>query len=171
MSGVLNPSQMSREAFVAAFGGIFEHSPWVAEGAWDAGLNGKADQAADLHARMCAVLRAANHDRQLGVLNAHPDLAGRLAVAGQLTAESTAEQASAGLDKCSPQEFERLQTLNEAYKAKFGFPFIMAVKGRTRAEITRAFEERVNNDAETEFPTALRQVEQIALLRLNDMLD
>jgi OHCU decarboxylase len=171
MSGVLNPSQMSREAFVAAFGGIFEHSPWVAEGAWDAGLNGKADQAADLHARMCAVLRAANHDRQLGVLNAHPDLAGRLAVAGQLTAESTAEQASAGLDKCSLQEFERLQTLNEAYKAKFGFPFIMAVKGRTRAEITRAFEERVNNDAETEFPTALRQVEQIALLRLNDMLD
>jgi OHCU decarboxylase len=171
MSGVLNPSQMSREAFVAAFGGIFEHSPWVAEGAWDAGLNGKADQAADLHARMCAVLRAANHDRQLGVLNAHPDLAGRLAVAGQLTAESTAEQASAGLDKCSPQEFERLQTLNEAYKAKFGFPFIMAVKGRTRAEIIRAFEERINNNTETEFLTALAQVERIALLRLNDMLD
>ena len=167
----MSPSQMSREGFVAAFGGVFEHSPWVAEEAWDAGLNGKADQAADLHARMCAVLRAASHDRQLGVLNAHPDLAGRLAVAGQLTADSTAEQASAGLDKCSPREFERLQALNDSYKAKFDFPFIMAVKGRTRAEIIRAFEERVNNDTETEFPTALRQVEQIALLRLNDMLD
>jgi len=167
----MTPSRMSREGFTATFGGIFEHSPWVAEEAWDAGLNGKADQAADLHARMCAVLRAASPDRQLAVLNAHPDLAGRLAVAGQLTADSTTEQASAGLDKCSPAEFERLQTLNEAYKAKFGFPFIMAVKGRTRAEIIQAFEERVNNDAETEFPTALAQVERIALLRLSDMLD
>jgi len=171
MSGVLNPSQMSRGAFVAAFGGIFEHSPWVAEEAWDAGLNGKADQAGDLHARMCAVLRTAGRERQLAVLIAHPDLAGRLAVAGELTADSTAEQASAGLDKCSPEEFDRLRSLNESYKARFGFPFIMAVKGRTRAEITRAFEERVNNDTEIEFLTALAQVERIALLRLNDMLD
>ncbi len=167
----MNPSQMSREAFVATFGGIFEHSAWVAEQVWDAGLDGKADRAADLHARMCALLRAASHDRQLALLNAHPDLAGRLAVAGQLTADSTAEQVSAGLDQCSPQEFERLQTLNEAYKEKFGFPFIMAVKGRTRAEIIQAFEERLNNDAETEFSTALAQVERITRLRLNDMLD
>ncbi|MCK5273265.1 MAG: 2-oxo-4-hydroxy-4-carboxy-5-ureidoimidazoline decarboxylase [Alphaproteobacteria bacterium] len=159
---------MTRQDFVERFGGVFEHSPWVAEGAWDTGLN--PDSAGELHARMCAVLRSATHERQLGVLNAHPDLAGRLALAGQLTADSTAEQASAGLDKCSRQEFEQLQALNDAYKAKFSFPFIMAVKGRTRAEIIQAFEERVNNDAETEFATALRQVERIALLRLDDML-
>lgn len=164
------PSQMSREVFVTTFGGIFEHSAWVAEETWDAGLDGKADQAADLHARMCAVLRTASHDRQLDLLNAHPDLAGKLAVAGQLTADSTAEQTSAGLDRCSPQEFERLRSLNEAYKAKFGFPFIMAVKGRSRTEIIQGFEERVNNDDITEFSTALAQVERIALLRLNDLL-
>jgi len=159
---------MNRADFVERFGGVFEHSSWVAEGAWEEGLN--LDSAGDLHARMCAVLRSAPREQRLGVLNAHPDLAGRLALAGELTVDSTAEQASAGLDKCSPAEFERLQALNEAYKAKFGFPFIMAVKGRTRAEIIRAFEERVNNDAEIEFTTALAQVERIALLRLNDML-
>ena len=158
---------MNRQDFVERFGGMFEHSPWVAEGAWDAGLN--LASAADLHARMCAVLQAATQERQLGVLNAHPDLAGRLALAGQLTADSTAEQASAGLDKCSPEEFERLQALNEAYKAKFGFPFIMAVKGRPRAEIIQAFETRVENDADTEFSTALAQVERIAHLRLEQM--
>jgi OHCU decarboxylase len=159
---------MNRQEFVERFGGVFEHSPWIAEGAWDAGLS--LDSVSELHARMCAVLRSATHEQRLGVLNAHPDLAGKLAVAGQLTADSTAEQASAGLDKCSPEEYERLQALNEAYKAKFGFPFVMAVKGRSRTEIIQAFEERVNNDAETEFTTALQQVERIALLRLDDML-
>ena len=159
---------MTREEFVGRFGGLFEHSPWVAEGAWDDGLD-TADSVV-LHTRMCAVLQAATHEQQLAVLNAHPDLAGRLALAGRLTADSTAEQASAGLDKCSPEEFARLQELNEAYKARFGFPFIMAVKGRTRAEIIQAFEERVNNDAETEFATALGQVERIALLRLEQIL-
>ena len=159
---------MNREDFVNRFGGVFEHSPWVAEGAWDAGLD--LNSAAGLHARMCAVLRAADRKTQMAVLLAHPDLAGKLAVAGRLTAESTAEQASAGLDQCSPKEYDRLQTLNEAYRANFGFPFIMAVKGRTRGEIIRDFEERVYNDAETEFATALRQVERIALLRLEQML-
>ena len=159
---------MTRNDFVERFGGVFEHSPWIAEGAWDAGLN--LDSVGELHARMCAVLRSASREQRLGVLNAHPDLAGKLAVAGQLTADSTAEQASAGLDQCSPAEFDQLQALNRAYKAKFGFPFIMAVKGRTRAEIILAFEDRVSNDAETEFTTALQQVERIALLRLDDML-
>ena len=161
---------MNREDFVERFGGVFEHSPWVAQGAWDAGPDSEPDSAGGLHARMCAVLASATREQQLDLLNAHPDLAGKLALAGELTAESTAEQAGAGLDQCSPAEFERLQALNEAYKAKFGFPFIMAVKGRTRAEIVQAFEERVNNDAETEFATALGQVERIALLRLEQML-
>ncbi len=161
---------MNRKAFIERYGGVFERSPWIAEGAWDAGLNGDPNSAGDLHARMCAVLRSATREQQLGVLNAHPDLAGRLAVAGQLTAESTAEQSSAGLDACSPEEFERLQALNAAYRAKFGFPFIMAVKGRTRAEIIGAFEQRMNNDAETEFAAALEQVARIALLRLEQLL-
>ncbi|MBE9553245.1 MAG: 2-oxo-4-hydroxy-4-carboxy-5-ureidoimidazoline decarboxylase [Proteobacteria bacterium] len=159
---------MNRQEFVERFGGVFEHSPWIAEGAWDAGLS--LDSVSELHARMCAVLRSASREQRLGVLNAHPDLAGRLAVAGQLTADSSVEQAGAGLDKCSPAEFDQMQALNRAYKAKFGFPFIMAVKGRARAEIILAFEDRVNNDAETEFTTALQQVERIALLRLDDML-
>lgn len=161
---------MTRQDFVERFGGVFEHSPWIAEGAWDAGLVGEANSVSELHARMCAVLRSSTREQRLGVLNAHPDLAGKLAVAGQLTVDSTVEQASAGLDKCSPAEFDQLQALNRAYKVKFGFPFIMAVKGRTRAEIILAFEDRVNNDAETEFTTALQQVERIALLRLDDML-
>jgi len=160
---------MRREEFVERFGGVFEHSTWVAKGAWDAVLS--LDNASELHTRMCAVLQAATHEQQLAVLNAHPDLAGRLALAGQLTAESTAEQASAGLDRCSPEEFARLQELNQTYQARFGFPFIMAVKGRSRAEIIRAFEDRVNNDPETEFATALRQVERIALLRLEQMFE
>lgn len=160
---------MTREEFVDRFGGVFEHSSWVAEGAWDSVLN--LDNSSELHARMCTVLQAATHEQQLAVLKAHPDLAGRLALAGRLTADSSAEQASAGLDRCSPEEFARLQELNEAYKARFGFPFIMAVKGRSRAEIIRAFEDRVNNDAETEFVTALRQVERIALLRLEQMFE
>jgi len=164
------PSTMDRAAFIARFGGVFEHSPWVAEGAWDAGLTPAQDSAEGLHAAMAAVLRAAPHDRQLGVLNAHPDLAGRLAVRGELTAESTAEQASAGLDRCTPEEFARFTELNDAYKARFGFPFIMAVKGRTRAEILDAFERRVHHTPEEEFTTALAQVERIALLRLKDLL-
>lgn len=162
------PSAMDRVAFVARFGGVFEHSPWVAEGAWDAGP--VPGDVAGLHAAMVAVLRAAPRERQLAVLNAHPDLAGRLSVRGELTADSTAEQASAGLDRCTPDEFARFTALNDAYKAKFGFPFIMAVKGRGRADILEAFERRVGNAPEEEFATALAQVERIAELRLKDLL-
>ncbi|MEE8444479.1 MAG: 2-oxo-4-hydroxy-4-carboxy-5-ureidoimidazoline decarboxylase [Alphaproteobacteria bacterium] len=159
---------MNREDFVNRFGGVFEHSPWVAEGAWDASVN--PNSTSDLHARMCAVLQGAEREKQLAVLMAHPDLAGKLAVTGELTADSTAEQASAGLDRCSPAEFEKFQALNAAYREKFRFPFIIAVKGLTRGEILSAFGDRVNNDTETEFATALRQVERIALLRLEQML-
>ncbi|WP_448207418.1 2-oxo-4-hydroxy-4-carboxy-5-ureidoimidazoline decarboxylase [Azospirillum sp. sgz302134] len=166
---MMRPSEMDRAAFVGRFGGVFEHSPWVAEGAWDANRP-LPDDADSLHAAMAAVLRAAGHDRQLAVLNAHPDLAGRLAVRGELTADSTAEQASAGLDRCTPEEFARFTDLNDAYKTRFGFPFIMAVKGRSRAEILDAFERRVHNGPEEEFATALAQVERIALLRIKDLL-
>jgi 2-oxo-4-hydroxy-4-carboxy-5-ureidoimidazoline decarboxylase len=156
--------------FVARFGGVFEHSPWIAEAAWANGLDDRLDDAEGIHAALSAVFRAAGHDRQLAVLRAHPDLAGRLALAGGLTADSTAEQAGAGLDRCTPDEYARFQALNDIYLAKFGFPFIMAVRGRSRAEILEAFEQRVNNTPSQEFETALAQVERIALLRLRDLV-
>lgn len=162
------PGDMDRAGFLARFGPVFEHSPWIAEAAWEAGP--PPDTAEGLHAVMVGVLRAAPRDRQLDLLNAHPDLAGRLAVNGALTADSTAEQASAGLDRCTPDEFARFTALNDAYRARFGFPFILAVKGRSRAEILEAFERRVRNTPEEEFAAALAQVERITLLRLKDLL-
>jgi 2-oxo-4-hydroxy-4-carboxy-5-ureidoimidazoline decarboxylase len=117
---------------------------------------------------MTAVVTAAPRDRQLELLRAHPDLAGRLAVAGALTPHSTSEQAGAGLDKCTAEEFARFTRLNDAYKAKFGFPFIMAVKGCARGEILAAFERRLNQDAASEFRTALDEVNRIALFRLQE---
>ena len=168
------PSHMSRADFVARFGGVFEHSPWIAQAAFDAGLGAEEDRAADwaetLHAAMTAVLRRAAPPRRLALIRAHPDLAGRLAIERGLTAASSAEQAGAGLDHCTAEEYARFAALNDAYKAKFGFPFIMAVKGRRRDEIRAAFERRLANDAETEFETALAEIERIALFRLRDLL-
>ncbi len=164
------PSRMSRAGFVARFGGVFEHSPWIAEAAFDAGLGAEEDRAETLHAAMTAVLRRAARSRKLALIRAHPDLAGRLAIERGLTAASSAEQAGAGLDHCTAEEYARFAALNDAYKAKFGFPFIMAVKGRRRDEIRAAFERRLENDAETEFETALAEIERIALFRLRDLL-
>lgn len=160
------PGAMTRAAFVAAYGGIYEHSPWIAEALFAQGLGSAQDTADGLHAAMAAIVDSAPHDRRLALLRAHPDLAGRLAIRGELTAHSSAEQASAGLDSCSPDEHARFSGLNDAYRRKFGFPFIMAVKGRQRAEILAAFETRLANSPEAEFRTALAQVHKIALLRL-----
>jgi OHCU decarboxylase len=163
------PSQLGRAAFVTLYGRVYEHSPWIADALWSAGLKPLHDTVEGLHRDMAAVVDAAPRDRQLALLRAHPDLAGRLAVRGELTAESTAEQASAGLDKCTPEEFQHFTALNEAYKRKFPFPFIMAVKGRSRGEILEAFRRRILNDEESEFRTALAEVHKIALLRLRDL--
>ncbi|MGH6914759.1 MAG: 2-oxo-4-hydroxy-4-carboxy-5-ureidoimidazoline decarboxylase, partial [Geminicoccales bacterium] len=167
---VPRPSQMTFVEFVQRFGGVFEHSPWVAEAAWRVGLWPEADSAKGLHAQLCAVLRTASPARKLELLRAHPELAGRLAVAGQLTEASSAEQASAGLDRCTPEEYARFQSLNGDYEARFGFPFVMAVKGRSRQEILAAFERRLGNDPDEELASALEEVETIALLRLRELL-
>lgn len=169
-TNALIPSALPREEFVARFGGIFEHSAWIAERAYASELGPAHDTAGGLHNAMTRAFRAASASERLGVLHAHPDLAGRLAAAGRLTAESTHEQASAGLDALTDAERQRFTELNQAYQAKFGFPFIMAVKGRTKPEILSAFAQRIGNDRETEFHTACTQVERIALLRLKDML-
>lgn len=170
MTGNQTPSSLDRAAFVAAFGGVFEHSPWVAEAAFDAGLTPEADGAEGLHRLLCAAMRAGTKAQHRALIEAHPDLAGRLARAGNLTVDSTAEQASAGLDRLSDADYESFVALNEAYRARFGFPFIMAVKGRGKDEILAAFERRLENDAEGEFAEALAQIERIALLRLRDLL-
>lgn len=160
---------VTKNEFVARFGGVFEHSPWVAEGAYDRGL-AQPLTASGVHAALCSVFRAAGEAERLAVLRAHPDLAGKLAVAGELTEDSRKEQAGAGLDRLTADEHARFTALNSAYVEKFGFPFIIAVKGLNKDDILAAFETRINNDRDTEFATASAQVERIALLRLSSML-
>lgn len=166
----LIPSQLPKEAFVAAFGGVFEHSEWIAERAFEDELGPANDTAIGVHSALARKFRRASDEERLGVLRAHPDLAGKLAAAKRLTAESTAEQAGAGLDALTDAERATFTALNARYTEKFGFPFIIAVKGLDKAQILAAFERRVENDRETEFNEACRQVERIALLRLKDML-
>ncbi len=166
----LRPSRLERGDFVQTFGSIFEHSPWIAERAYDFELGPAHDSAGGLHNALARAFRSASEAERLGVLNAHPDLAGKLAAAKRLTAESTAEQASAGLDALTDAERARFSELNAAYVDRFGFPFIIAVRGLGKSDILAAFETRLGNDRDTEFTTACRQVERIARLRLGDLL-
>ena len=164
------PTGMPREAFVEKFGSIFEHSPWIAERAYDAELGAVNNTARGLKSAMALQFRKAHEEERLNVLKAHPDLAGRLAAAKRLTAESTAEQASAGLDGLTPEEHAEFTHLNNEYTSKHGFPFIIAVKGLRKDQILAQFKARVFNDRDTEFKTACQQVERIALLRLKEVL-
>ncbi|ADO42124.1 allantoinase PuuE [Ketogulonicigenium vulgare] len=164
------PSEMDAVTFVARFGGIIEHSPWIAERAFALELGPAHDSAAGLQNALVRMLRSASDAEKLGVLNAHPDLAGKLAAAKRLTADSTAEQASAGLDALTDEERATFTRLNAAYVEKFGFPFIIAVRDHDKAGILAAFARRIANDHATEFNEGLRQVERIALLRLKAIL-
>lgn len=164
------PSRMSRARFVSRFGGIFEHSPWISERAFDLELGPAHDSATGLHNALARVFRSASPDERLGVLTAHPDLAGKLAQAKRLTAESTAEQSSAALDALTDAERATFQQLNAEYVAKHGFPFIIAVRDNSKDTILQAFRQRIDNDTDTEFATACAQVERIAELRLKDIL-
>ncbi len=164
------PSQMTRDRFVALYGGIFEHSAWIADGAFDLELGRAHDTARGLHNALARVFRSASDDKRMGVLRAHPDLAGKLAAAKRLTAESTSEQASAGLDALTDTERDTFTQLNTEYVAKHGFPFIIAVRDHTKASIMAAFERRIHNDTATEFNEACKQVERIAEFRLMDIL-
>ena len=164
------PSQQDRASFVADYGSVFEHSPWIAERAWEGELGPANDTAIGLHFALRTQFRMATPEERLAVLRAHPDLAGKLAAARRLTEASSAEQASAGLDALTDAERQRFTELNTAYVEKFGFPFIIAVRDHTRASILEAFERRIANTADEEFATACAQVERIALLRLKAML-
>ncbi|MGP9789431.1 allantoinase PuuE [Roseinatronobacter sp. NSM] len=164
------PSQMDRASFIDRFGGVYEHSPWVAERAYGLELGPAHDTATGLANALARAFRAASMDERLTVLRAHPDLAGKLAAAKRLTHASTQEQASAGLDALTDDERSTFQNLNTAYVQKHGFPFIIAVRDNTKASILAAFKARIDNDTTTEFSTACQQVERIAELRLNALL-
>ncbi len=162
------PSTLTHDEFIAAYGSVFESSPWVAEAVWPQVASGLFDYAESMGDYMQAAVADATDEQRLALLRAHPDLAGKAALAGTLTKDSAAEQRSAGLDACTPEELAEFHRLNAAYKDKFGFPFIIAVRGKTRHDILAAFRARLPNSSEQEMWTALEQVGRIAQLRLND---
>jgi 2-oxo-4-hydroxy-4-carboxy-5-ureidoimidazoline decarboxylase len=159
---------MDQAAFTAKFGGIFENSPWVAEQAWEKRPFASVD---DMHAAMVGIAKFATAPRQLALLQSHPDLAGKEAQAGAMTASSVTEQASAGLNALSKEEMADISGLNAAYKKKFGFPFIIAVRMHTKEGIFFEFRRRLNNDTVTEFSNDLQNVYIITRLRLAKMLE
>jgi OHCU decarboxylase len=161
------PSTCDQDGFIAAYGQIYEHSPWVAALAYAQGLNRDDDVPQGLAVRFAAIVDAADDMRKLTLLRAHPELAGKLAMAGELTQSSAIEQSGAGLDQCTRDEFARFHALNQLYRDRFGFPFIIAVSGLKRQDILAAFETRVLNDPAVEFTTALAQVHRIARIRLD----
>ncbi|MEO0730006.1 MAG: allantoinase PuuE [Pseudomonadota bacterium] len=166
----LRPSALPEQQFVETFGGVFAYSPWVAERAWKSELGPAHDTAVGLHSALARVFRSASPDERLAVLKSHPDFVGKSSAAGHLTAEPLAEQASAGLHALTDDERATFQELNAAYVKRFGFPFIIAVRGLTTQQIMSAFRERLNRTAEDEFAEACRQAEGIALRRLQEML-
>lgn len=157
-------SALPREAFTACLGEIFEHSPWIAERTWTARPFDDVDA---LHAAMVAVVEGASEAEQLALIRAHPELAGKEAATGTLTEASTGEQRSAGLDRCSAEELHRLHGLNSRYRERFGFPFVIAVKGLTRYQIMDAIEARLNNDRATEVRACLHEIARITRFRLD----
>lgn len=160
-------SALSQPDFVARLEGIFEHSPWIAERAWSRRPFASVDA---LHAAMLAVLDAASEAEQLALICAHPELAGKEAEEGTLTTASTGEQRGAGLDQCSKDELHRLRSLNKAYRQRFGFPFVVAVKGLSRHQIMDGVEARLANDRDTEFNRCLQEIGKIARFRLDALL-
>ena len=157
---------MDKVSFLARYGGIFEHSPWVAAQVWDLGLQSGGWQ--ELHEAFAEVIRNADHEQQLALLRAHPQLASAIASGEVLTAESRGEQRGASLDQCSAAEFEEFECLNSTYTDKFGFPFIIAVKGLGREQIIESFRTRLTHAPEDEFTEALEQVIRIGNFRLRD---
>ena len=168
--GGWKPSGLTRPLFVEKFGDVYEHTPAIAERAHARGLGPEADDADELHKRLSAVMNEMPRAEKLALIQAHPDLAGRLALAKQLTAASSAEQGAAGLAQLTPEELAEFTRLNSEYKAKFGFPFIVAVRGLDKTAILQAFRARLANSAEQEFAEALKQIDKIALLRIRDRL-
>ena len=161
-------NRMDGTVFVTRFGGVFERSTWVAEGAWHARPFDGLD---DLHAAFVRTVRDAPKERRVALIRAHPDLAGKAALAGELTDESAREQASAGLDRLSPAEYERFHRLNESYHEKFDLPFVVCVRDHTKETIFASAEERLANTKDEEIEAALAEISRISRLRLEDMVE
>jgi OHCU decarboxylase len=161
-------NRWGQDEFVARFGGLFEHSPWVAEQAWHERPFGSL---AELHGVFLRAVYAAPPERQLALIRAHPDLAGRAAIAGELTPASTREQASAGLDRLSPKEYENFHRLNTAYREKFGFPMVVAVREHTKETILADAAARLEHSRPEEIEAALGEIAKIAYLRLQDIVE
>jgi OHCU decarboxylase len=171
--GWLNPlsmdaiNELGRAAFVERFGPLFEHSPWVAEAAWRD--HPFADRE-ELYEALVGAMYAAPRERKLALIRAHPDLAGRAAIEGTLTARSRREQASAGLDRLTPDEYEAFTRTNDAYRRRFGFPLVVCVREHTKESILRVAAERLDHSEDEEIRVALEEIAKIARLRLEDML-
>jgi 2-oxo-4-hydroxy-4-carboxy-5-ureidoimidazoline decarboxylase len=158
-------NQLDLRPFVANLGAIYEHSPWIAEAVWRERPFASLDSLASAMAR---VIAESGEDRQLALIRAHPELAGR--AMAELTADSASEQSGAGLTQCTPADLAQLTALNASYREKFGFPFVLAVKGYDRAGIIAACTRRLDNDRPTEFAASLREIDKIARLRLAALL-
>ena len=163
----MRPSALSHEEFVDRFGPVYEASPWVAEAVWPAAARGELDDRDALADAMRGVVDAAPRAQQLALIRAHP----QLAVASNMAPASVNEQRGAGLDRCSPDELAEFRRLNAAYIERFGFPFIIAVKGLSRGDVLAAFAARLDNDAQSEFTTAIAQIHRIAGFRLASLFD
>lgn len=161
-------NQLDQAAFTEVLGAIFEHSPWVAERTWPQRPFASLDA---LHTALCDSLAAADDHARLALIRAHPRLAGKAAIAGELTLSSRQEQRGAGLDQCTAEEFALLNELNTQYDARFGFPFILAVRGHDRHSIIANMQVRITRAPEVERAEALRQIERIAAFRLADTID
>jgi 2-oxo-4-hydroxy-4-carboxy-5-ureidoimidazoline decarboxylase len=158
---------MDADGFVDAFGGIYEHSPWVARKAEQSRPYATLEQ---LHAAMKGAVAAASESERLALIRSHPELLGKLAPMEKLTADSLGEQMSAGLDQCSPEELAQLKALNHAYREKFGFPFVVAVRGLTRSQIIERLGARAGNTQQQEFAACLAEIDKIANLRLQALV-
>jgi 2-oxo-4-hydroxy-4-carboxy-5-ureidoimidazoline decarboxylase len=158
---------LDQAAFEAALGFVFEKSPWIAADTWAARPFASREE---LHAALCATVKRAPIEKQIALIRAHPDLAGRAAIAGELTPESTREQASAGLDRLTPEQFATFTRLNQAYSTTFGFPFVICVREHTKESILAHFEQRLKHTREQEIATALDEICKIAALRLRDAI-
>ena len=163
----MRPNELNQADFLKRFGAVYEASPWVAEAVWPRVASGELDALPELAEAMRQTVEAAPHARQLALIRAHPELASRT----RMAEASVREQSGAGLDRCSAEEFAAFQRLNGAYNVRFGFPFIIAVKGLTRADILAAYEARLTADPATEFATAIAQIHRIAGFRLADLMD
>ena len=157
---------MDKATFLARFGSVFEHSPWIAARVWEQGRS--SGNVHELHMAFSEVILSADRERQLALLRAHPQLASAIASGEELTAESRDEQCGAGLDQCNVAEFNEFEYLNSTYSDKFGFPFIIAVKGLGREQILESFRARLANTPAEEFTEALEQVIRIGKFRLQD---